>query len=131
MWTTRDNEEATVIPFKPRHRAPPQQRANAVFQGRNLSFECTDEQWARLHLPWIRFAAAALAKDESELETAICRLSFFDDKDSNLSIMFERWKATRQHLEELCIMIDAALNRSSAVLERIGYDPGKPPPKSA
>jgi hypothetical protein len=131
MWTTRDNDETIVIPFKPRHCAAPQQRANSAFQGRQLSFEWTDEQWSRLHLPWIRFAAAALAKDQSELETAICKLSFFDGTDRSLSIMLERWRETKQHLEELCAIIDAALNRSSAVLERIGYDPNKPPPGSA
>ena len=89
-------DDRTVILFSPRNRDTPEQRAAQAFQARSVSSDWLDERWASIHLPWIRLAAGVLGKNDSELEAAICKLSFLERKDDPLSTLFKRWReATR------------------------------------
>jgi hypothetical protein len=42
--------------------------------------------------------------------------------------MLESSCVTKDHLKSLAEMLDIALTRSFLVLERLGYEPNKPPP---
>jgi hypothetical protein len=123
-------DDRRVIPFTPRHRAPPGRRAARAFQGRKRSCDQV-EDWAAIHLPWIRLATAVLGKDDQALEAAIRKLSFSEGDDASLSVVFRRWREAKRDLDDMREALDVALSRSLEALERVSRSPDDLPPKTA
>jgi hypothetical protein len=78
----------------------------------------------RAHLPGVRIAARLLRDNDVELEE---HLAIFAS-NGVVPVMLDGWIRTKGQLAALIEMLDAMVNRSFLVLERLGYEPDKPPP---
>jgi hypothetical protein len=107
--------------------ATPAERATLTFPAINAQFNWNNESWAETYLPHIRVAVLTLRRDDKELEKLMAHFA----KDGVVPEMLEAYCLTKKHLEHLIELLDAALNRSFLVLERLGYSPDDPPPNVA
>jgi hypothetical protein len=98
-----------------------------TFQGVNIKFDWTNEEWATTLLPHVRVALAILEKDDTALQTAMGKMV----KGGVVPTVLEGWCDTKGHLKAMVEVLDSALARSFVVLERLGYDPDNLPPDSS
>src|ERR1700680_1067203 len=99
------------------------ERTALRFEAIKVNFDWTNEDWALTWLPPVRMAAVLIAHDDKEHEGSLAALV----KDGAVPEMLNGLCETKEHLLALASMIDAALLRTYAVLERLGYSPDNPP----
>jgi hypothetical protein len=98
-------------------------RTATTFEGQDLPFRWTNDEWAQQFLPHIRAATASLSKNDRELQEIMEKIA----GDGLAPQLLQDWCETRDHLTHLCRFLDVALARSGFVLERHGYDLNKLP----
>jgi hypothetical protein len=90
---------------------------------KDMTFEWSNEKWARQFLPQIRVASLVVQRDDKALE----RIMAGYVKDGVATEILEAWLDTEEHLRALTALLHCALARSSIVLERMGHESAKPP----
>ena len=122
------------VKMRDMNRRPMRKRAPATQEERDAQqlvaikaeFDWTNEQWSETWLPWVRVAGVQVGRDQDRLQETMRDLVAAGEAPNVL----EGLTRTKQHLEALEKLIDAALMRSFLVLERLGYSPDNPPPNS-
>jgi hypothetical protein len=101
-----------------------QERDALQFEAIRAEFDWSNDEWAATWLPWVRLAAIHVACDQEKLKGSMAEFV----KDGGAGNTLEGLTRTKMHLEALRKLVEAALNRSFLVLERLGYSPDNPPP---
>lgn len=109
---------------KDTHRAESPFDNPITFEGIDLPFKYSNEEWSLSNLPWVRVASVLVGYDDREMT---------DRMDAMVSAgiapeMLEGLTNTKDHLEALAKVLDVALCRSFMALERLGFTPESPPP---
>jgi hypothetical protein len=97
--------------------AKPGQPDIATFRALDVAFDWTNEKWASTFLLHIRLAHLAVRRDDKALEEILAQ----HINDGVLEELLKGWSDTAEHLEGIIKLLNSAIARSSAVLERMGY----------
>lgn len=101
--------------------------AAMTFPAVDAEFSWGNDEWALAHLPKVRIASLLLQRDDTALAATIGEMA----KAGIVPEMLDGICVTKDHIEALVKMLDAALTRSFVVLERLGYSPDFPPSEHA
>jgi hypothetical protein len=97
--------------------AKPREPDIATFTALDVAFNWSNEEWARTFLPQIRMAHLVVQRDDKALEEILAQ----HIKDGIHEELLEQLANTAEHLDGLTQLLNSAIARSSAVLERMGY----------
>jgi len=96
-----------------------------TFEGIELPFNHTNDEWALANLTWVRAASLLVRDDDRELTgkmDSMARAGLVPELLDNIA-------GTKDHLAAIVKLLDMALTRSFVALERLGYSPDCPPPE--
>jgi hypothetical protein len=95
-----------------------------TFEGLDLPFNHTNEDWALANLVKVRMASLMLRDNDTQLTRKMDEMA----RAGIVPEMLDGLVDTKEHLEALVKLIDTALARAFVCLERLGYSPDLPPP---
>lgn len=99
-------------------------RGPMTFEGLDLPFDHTNEDWALANLPKVRIASLLLRDNDVELTERVRGIA----AEGLMPEMLDGIIDTKEHLVGIASVLDTALTRLFVALERLGYSPDKPPP---
>lgn len=105
---------------RPTRKPPPSRDARAAIEFAKLPlFNWTNEDWSRLHLVHVRLASTFLHHNtRADLRDTIKRMR--NEDGEMVADTLERFVQTRDHLQSLIELLDAATSRTFLVLEDLG-----------
>lgn len=94
-----------------------------TFPALDARFDWTNAEWARSNLPHVRIATLLVRRDDVQLTEMVGRMV----KAGVVNEMLDGFCDTKDHLQAIVQLLDAALVRTFVALERLGFTPDAPP----
>ena len=96
-----------------------------TFEGVDVPFNYTNDEWALSNLPWVRAASLMMKYDDRDLTAKMGEIA----RGGAAPDLLDHISQTKSHLEAIVELLNTVLARSFVALERLGYSPDSPPPE--